>query len=239
MANRKQLQELLGYLHHVSQCVCVGCLMVIRVLSDLHAAYKTDPRQITLSDGFRKDLRWWKYQLDYWNGRSILDYSECTGIVTLDASKFGEVGNKPGLGAFNYQNGEFFHRPVPAHMVYWDIGDLELVNHIVVARVWGPSWAGLEITGFTDNQSAMHLLRHGRSRSAVRLDIAREFASLQQKYQFLWKSEYINTKDNTLSDCLSRWGNASARETFRKLTSAMHTAEIFIPDSFLNFTNDW
>jgi hypothetical protein len=239
LANRKQLQELLGYLHHVSQCVRVGRLMVSRMLSDLRAAYKTHPQQIKLSDGFRKDLRWWKFQLDFWNGKSILDYSERKGIVTLDASKYGDFGNKPGLGAFNFENYEYYHRPVPDYMVGWDIGTLELVNHLVVARVWGPSWAGLEIIGYTDNQSAMHLLRHGRSRSEHRLDIAREFASIQQEFKFLWNSDYVNTKDNVLSDCLSRWGSSSAREKFSQLTSGFPIAEIFIPDSFLNITNSW
>ena len=74
-----------------------------------------------------------------------------------------------------------------------------------MSRVWGPVWAGLEITGYTDNQSAMHLLRHGRSRSVHRLDIARKFASLQQQYQFLWTTEYVSTRDNVLSNCLPRW----------------------------------
>ena len=238
-ANRKQLQEILGYLHHVSQCVRVGRLMVSRMVADLREAYKICPKQIKLSDGFRKDLKWWKYQLDYWNGKSILDHSERKGIVTLDASKYGELGNKPGLGAYNFDNHEYYHRPVPDYMVNWDIGDLELVNHLVVARVWGPGWSGVEVTGFTDNQSAMHLLRHGRSRSELRLDIAREFASIQQHFQFLWKSVYVNTKDNILSDCLSRWGSSSARDTFFQHTSGFTTSEIFIPDSFLNITNFW
>ena len=239
LANRKQLQELLGYLHHVSQCVRVGRLMVSRMLADLRAAYKTSPQQIKLLNGFLKDLKWWKFQLDFWNGKSILDYSERKNIVTLDASKYGDYGNKPGLGAYNFDNHEYYHRPVPDYMVEWDIGTLELVNHLVVARVWGPSWAGLEVTGYTDNQSAMHLLRHGRSRSELRLDIAREFASIQQQFHFLWNSEYISTKDNVLSDCLSRWGSASAREKFVQLTSGFPTAEIFIPDSFLKITNSW
>ena len=124
-------------------------------------------------------------------------------------------------------------------MAGWDIGTLELVNHLVVARVWGPTWAGLEVTGYTDNQSAMHLLRHGRSRSELRLDIAREFASIQQNFQFLWNSDYISTKDNVLSDCLSRWGSASAREKFTRLTSDFHAREPFIPDSYFNITNSW
>ena len=58
-ANRKQLQELLGYLNHVSQCVRVGRLMVSRMLSDLRLAYGRDPQQIKLSAGFQKDLNWW------------------------------------------------------------------------------------------------------------------------------------------------------------------------------------
>ena len=238
-ANRKQLQELLGYLHHVSQCVRVGRLMVSRMLADLRASYKVWPHQTQLSDDFRKDLRWWKFQLDFWNGKSILDYSERKGIVTLDASKIGEYGNKPGVGAYNFDTNEYFHRPVPDHMLGWDIGSLELVNHVVVARVWGPTWAGVEVTGFTDNQSAMHLLRHGRSRSDVRLDIAREFASIQQEFNFLWKSDYVNTKDNILSDCLSRWGSASARKQFHQLTAGFSTSEIFIPDLYFSITNSW
>ena len=239
LANRKQLQELLGYLQHVSQCVRVGRLMVSRMLADLRAAYSVHPNQIKLSDGFRRDLKWWKLQLDFWNGRAILDYSERKGLVTLDASQFGETGSRPGLGAFNFDNNEFYHRPVPDHMVHWDIGALELVNHLVVGRVWGHTWSGLEIIGYTDNQSAMHLLRHGRSRSDLRLDIAREFASIQQHFKFLWKSEYVNTKDNILSDCLSRWGSASAREKFGQLTQGLSVRETFVPDSFLEITNDW
>ena len=238
-ANRKQLQELLGFLHHVSQCVRVGRLMVSRMLADLRAAYTAFPEQIKLSPGFRKDLRWWKHQLDFWNGKSIFDHSERMGIVTLDASKHGDYGNKPGLGAYNFENHEYYHRAVPGYMVDWDIGDLELVNHLVVARVWGPSWKGVEVTGLTDNQSAMHLLRHGRSRSELRLDIAREFASIQQSYQFLWNSDYVSTKDNLLSDCLSRWGCASARNKFFQHTSGFPTSEIFIPDSFLYISNHW
>ena len=103
----------------------------------------------------------------------------------------------------------------------------------------GHTWSGLEVIGYTDNQSAMHLLRHGRSRTEVRLDIAREFASIQQKYKFLWKSEYVSTKDNVLSDCLSRWGSASAREKFSQLTRGHSARETFVPDSFLFITNDW
>ena len=238
-ANKKQLQEVLGYLHHVSQCVRVGRLMVSRMLADLREAYTVFPQQIKLSDGFKKDLKWWKYQLEHWNGKSILDHSQKKGIVTLDASKYGHYNGKPGLGAYNFETNEYYHRPVPDHMLDWDIGDLELVNHLVVARVWGPTWAGVEVTGYTDNQSAMHLLRHGRSRSELRLDIAREFASLQQHFHFLWRSDYVSTKDNVLSDCLSRWGSASARELFAQHTAGIFTSEIFIPDSFLTINRTW
>ena len=160
-----------------------------------------------------------------------MDHSQRKGIVTLDASKYGELGSKPGLGAYNLETHKFYYRPVPDHMVDWDIGDLELVNHLVVARVWGPTWAGVEVTGYTDKQSAIHLLRHGRSLLQLRLDIAREFASLQQNFHFLWQAEYVNTKDNVLSDCLSRWGSTSARETFAQYTAGIHISEIFIPDS--------
>ena len=95
---------------------------------DLREAYTAFPNQ---SEGFIKDLNWWKYQSEHWNGISILDHSQRKGIVTLDASKYGELGSKPGLGAYNLETHKFYYRPVPDHI--WLTGTL-------VTWSWSTTW---------------------------------------------------------------------------------------------------
>ena len=137
------------------------------------------------------------------NGITILDHRRKTIWITMDASSKGGVGGRPWIGAFNFETNEYFHAPIPKWFPPLDIDDYELLVYIIVGIVWGPTWRGYEIDGYTDNQATQHLLNHGRSCSEIRLSLAREFAWQQSKYDFKWNSFYINTKNNVLSDSLS------------------------------------
>ena len=112
-ASRLELQQLLGVLNHLSGCILPGRLFVSRMLSDLRQAYKMDPKKITLSSGFRKDLQWWEGAMENNNGISILDHERKTIWITMDASSKGGVGGSPGIGAFNFETNEYFHAPIP------------------------------------------------------------------------------------------------------------------------------
>ena len=116
-----------------------------------------------------------------------------------------------------------------------DIADYALLVHVIVGIVWGPSWRGIEVDGYTDNQATQHLLRHGRSHSEIRLNLAREFWWQQSQFDFKWNSLYINTKNNVLSDCLSRWGDSKLRKLFYEQTEKLCPREIFIPENYFKF----
>lgn len=237
-ASRLELQQLLGVLNHLSGCINPGRLFVSRMLSDLRAAYKCEPRKVKLSPGFQKDLKWWEYAMENNNGISILDHERKSIKITMDASSKGEVDGRPGIGAYNFDTNEYFHTPLPKWFPAMDIADYELLVHIIVGIVWGPSWRGIELDGYTDNQATQHLLNHGRSNSEVRLNMAREFWWQQSRYDFKWNSYYINTKDNVLSDCLSRWGDSGQRRLFYEQTQDLSAREIFIPESYFRFKFD-
>ena len=234
-ASKLELQQLLGLLNHLSGCISPGRLFVSRMLTDLRHSYKIEPEKVKLSYGFKKDLEWWRQSLDNNNGISILDHQRRTIQITMDGSTKGEVGDKPGIGAYNFDNHEYFHSPIPDWLPPLDIADYELLVHVIAAVVWGPSWRGLEIDGYTDNQATQHLINHGRSSSQFRLSLAREFAWLQTQFDFRWNSLYINTKNNILSDALSRWGDPKQQERFHELTKGYNSTEIFIPESFFKF----
>ena len=177
----------------------------------------------------------------HYNGYAILDHRETGSIISMDASKKGEVGGRAGIAAFNFERQEFFHCPVPAHLQHLDIADLELLVHLVSARVWGHSWGGYNIQGFTDSQPTQHLLMHGRSnedKSPARLEMARQFWFLETKFDFVWQSEYVSTKNNHHSDALSRWGDYHQREKFYKLIENTAATEITISDDMFNFKDD-
>ena len=237
-ASRLEIQQLLGVLNHLSGCILPGRLFVSRMLSDLREAYKIEPRKVELSPGFRKDLKWWEIAMENNNGVYILDHHRKTIRITMDGSTKGEVDGRPGIGAFNFETNEYFHTPIPKWFPSLDIADYELLVHVIVGIVWGPSWRGYEVDGYTDNQATQHLLNHGRSSSELRLSLAREFWWQQSQYDFKWNSLYINTKHNVLSDCLSRWGDTRLRRVFYEQTQNLCAREIFIPENYFRFKFD-
>ena len=149
----------------------------------------------------------------------------------MDGSTKGEVDGRPGIGAYNFETNKYFHTPIPTWFPSLDIADYELLVHVIVGIVWGTSWHGCEVDGYTDNQSTQHLLNHGRLSSEIRLNLAREFWWQPTQYNFKWNSLYINTNNNVLSDCLSRWGDVKLRAVFHKQTQELCAREIFIPES--------
>ena len=120
-ATKTELQQLLGVLNHFSGCIKKGRLFVSRMLSDLRAAYCTSPHPVKLSDGFKKDLKWWKECMVDYNGYAILDHRETGSIISMDASKKGEVGGLAGIAAFNFDRQEYFHCPVPPWLQHLDV----------------------------------------------------------------------------------------------------------------------
>jgi hypothetical protein len=103
---------------------------------------------------------------------------------------------------------------VPAFMSKWFICDLELFAHIIAIWLWGPEWSRMRVWGLTDSEPSELLLRHGRSRVDLRIQLARVIASLEHRLSFCWVSGPIRSADNVLPDCLSRWGDPEHRDTF-------------------------
>lgn len=212
-ATKRELQSLCGKLLHCSRVVTPGRLHLNRMLNtQKRASILGTP--VPLDSNFRADLQWWIRNLSNWNGISILEFTPTVAMVTVDASKTGWYNEEPGLGAFNFNNGEYFKCGVPAEYRDLHINNLELLVHIVCGNVWGPSWQGLEIPGKTDNEATELFLRHGRSPVDIRLAMGRTFTEMQHRWSFRWIPGRISTEDNILADCLSRWPAAARQEQF-------------------------
>ena len=123
---------------------------------------------------------------------------------------------KPGLGAYNHENHEYFAVTPPAEYADMEIADLELLAHVVSINLWAPTWTGYDVAVHTDNQACWYLLKNGRSRQDRRLHMSRSIATAGIKSQFRLISEWIPTTENNLADALSRFGDPVQRSKFHE-----------------------
>ena len=160
-----------------------------------------------------RDSKWWITALQERNGVHFLEHSSDL-VLAMDASTNGWMGNLPGLGAFNFETGEYWHGPPPQIYLHLRIEDLELLCHIVSCNIWSSQWSSLRVLGKTDNKSCFYLLENGRSREDLRLRMARFVAAKQVQHDFLWTAEWLSTHENKIPDALSRWSSDKHKTMF-------------------------
>jgi hypothetical protein len=233
-ATKRQLQQLLGKLLHASHVIRPGRLHLTRMLDNLRRAGGLD--QPMLLDGhFRADVEWWLDNMSSWNGVSILVFSSHHNKVALDASSNGWTDGGPGLGGYNFVTNEYFKCGVPQNMSNWHINELELLAHLICARLWGESFRGQEVWGLTDNEACEWFLRIGRSRTGLCIQMGRTFTSLQHRMGFLWVPGPVRSTENVLPNCCSRFGDLERRRTFWTTVASMGvtpTERHVVPEMF-------
>ena len=183
LATKRELQQLLGYLLHCSRVVRPGRLYVSRMLDTLRRAKELDVA-VPLDTNFHLDIEWWRENLKDWNGVGFLVYPDAGDVVALDASLQGWLDGGPGISGFNFINNQWFKCGIPLSLQKLSLGiaELELLGHLLCARVWGHQWRGLRIRGLTDNEACEHFIKNLRSRISIRLSMARAFNTMEHKF---------------------------------------------------------
>ena len=208
------------------------------MLNTLRRAKQLDvPVPIDLN--FWLDVKWWLENLENWNGVSFLEFSDFQNKIALDASTDGWLDGGPGLSGYNYMLDEFFMCGIPTECAHFKIADLELLAHLLCARVWGPGWSGLKVWGLTDNKSCELFLKNGRSRINHRVQMSRLLTSMEHRWHFLWFPDYIRSEKNILPDCGSRWRDPERRQTFWATCCQMGVSpqQIPIPREYFDIYN--
>ena len=208
----KQLCSLAGRLVYAAGVITSGRLFLNRVLATKRRA-STSGLDVILDAAFFEDINWWIDAIQLRNGVSFLEFSATTHVAK-DASSDGWYEGLPGIGIFNFSNNEFVSCTPPPHLQSLIIADLELLAHVVAGNLWGPSWNGHQVTGETDSAACFYLLKNGRTRHQIRLQMSRHFATLQVEHNFKWETKWISTHLNVLPDALSRWGDPKYRKIF-------------------------
>ena len=191
--SKRDLQSLLGSLLCVSKCVKNVRFFLNRMLQLLRD--NVDTRKIPITAEFKSDLAWLNSFLPHYNGATHYYQSYCHSEVHLGACLTGLVG---AYGSMVYA------LPIPKGYLNYNIAQLEILNIIVVIKVWATHWANRRIRIHCDNMAVMEILSSGRGRDPALALIARNIWLICAIFHIQIVVLHIPGKSNILAD-LSRW----------------------------------
>lgn len=156
----RQLESLIGHLHHAAKVAWPGRTFVRRMF-DLLCCFRSRDHPIHLNGEFHKDIQWWSHSVVSWHGVRFwlfLGMSASTDVeVTSDAT--GSLG----FGA--YFRNEWFSGAWGPSQSNQSIAYKELFPVVVASHVWGPRWHRCHVLFRSDNEAVVHILIHRKFRA--------------------------------------------------------------------------
>lgn len=197
---KKELQSLIGVLHHACKVVWPGRTFLRRMI-DLLKLFKRGDHPIRLNVEFRRDLQWWLKFFNQWNGISFFLIPSLvpppTVCVGSDAS--GAIGYGAYLGA-QWFNGKWLPQQLSLSIAY-----KELFPVVLAAHVWGYLWERQRVLFKVDNQSVVAILNSRTSRDPDIMALMRSLLFAAARFSFSFSAEHVPGVTNGVADALSRF----------------------------------
>ena len=216
-----ELQSLIGVLSFAASCVREGRLFFSRLLNLL----KECDKSITLSDEAKRDIRWWHTFLVDYNGVSLIP-SQVWNALDIEISTDSCLS---GCGAVSKEHFMHFEIPDTIKVQGKYINQFELYAVLIAVREWKEQIKNLNVLLYCDNQTTVQVLQSGKVSCPFMQKCLREIRFHSAKFNFRVRAVYLNTSDNRLADCLSRWHLASNySKTFLDLTKNLNLTETIV-----------
>jgi hypothetical protein len=150
VCRRKELESLVGLLHHACKVIRPGRSFLRRMITLLSSM--NDRHVIRLNRAFRADLAWWRMLAANWNGTGLIPQDGTTPSTTL----FTDASGSWGCGAFWNQRWLQFHWSESA--AHLPISVKEMLPIIMAAATWGAQWHSQLVACYCDNQAVVATL---------------------------------------------------------------------------------
>ena len=99
-----------------------------------------------------------------------------------------------------------------------NITHYEMVNILVVLRLWGQEWRGRSVIIKTDNMAVVNICKSGYTRDMELAAYIRNIWLITASLDIWLVVEHIRGKQNVMADLLSRWtGNQIEKQLLDKL----------------------
>ena len=197
---KKELQSLIGLLHHACMVVWPGRTFLRRMI-DLLSCFRNDSHPIRLNVEFRKDLAWWVEFFGQWNGISFFLFPTLEPLP--DFAVCSDASGVIGYGAFmdnEWFNGRWSPLQLPLSIAY-----KELFPVVLAAHVWAPHWSRRRILFHVDNEAVVHILNSRTSKDPNIMHLLRSLLKVAACLSFTFAAVHVPGKTNGIADALSRF----------------------------------
>ena len=227
---RRELESLIGLLHHAARVVRPGRSFIQRLIFHLRGG-RQDNHFIRLNKEARADIHWWQAFLELWNGVTILSPVRPRVSLTSDAS------GSWGCGA--YSDNGWFQVQWPTQCANADISFKELLPIVLAVMAWGNKWRGYHVCCRCDNEAVVSILASRTSRNSSLMHLLRCLFFFEAYYNIHITASHIPGHTNVLADDLSR----NRLSSFFTQAPHMHKLPAPLPlmglDLLLDIELDW
>ena len=197
---KRQLQSLIGHLHHAAKVVWPG-RGFIRCMIYLLRHFHREDHPIRISAEFKKDLRWWLQYLASWNGVYFWVYPGLSPPINLEMSS--DASGSLEFGAIF--GSHWLYGKWPSVLQSSSIEYKELFPIVVSAHIWGPSWFRQVVLFRCDNESVVYILNSRSSTAPNVMHLLRALLMKAATHNFFFTAQHIAGSDNKIPDALSRF----------------------------------
>lgn len=220
----KELQSLLGHLHHASKVVWPGRTFIRRILN-LLSCFRHPDHCIRINMEFQRDLAWWHQFLDSWNGVSFWLYPGVPVISDVVVSS--DASGSIGYAAF--YNQQWFNRVWSPSQLVQSIAFKELFPIVIAAHVWGSQWSRQHVLFKCDNEAVVYMLNKRTSKIPAIMQLLRHLLFAAAHHNFSFSSEHLSGVNNCVADALSRFN----WQAFHHLAPMAHHLPTVLPSNLL------
>eukprot|EP00731_Ephydatia_muelleri_P014516 Em0008g236a len=196
VCRRKELESLVGLLHHACTIVRPGRSFLRRMIALLSTA--NDRHVIRLNRAFRADLAWWHMLAANWNGTGLIPQDR----ITLTVKLYTDAAGSWGCGAS--WNQQWFQVQWSEAATPLPISVKEMLPIIMAAATWGAQWHGQLVACYCDNQAVVATLTTRSSKEERLAHLLRCLFYFEARFQFELRGIHIPGAQNQAADALSR-----------------------------------
>lgn len=223
--HKKQLQSLIGVLHHACKVVWPGRTFLRRMI-DLLRCFRKDDHPIRLNAEFKRDLKWWLDFFNQWNGISFFLLPNLLPPPTVCVGS--DASGTLGYGA--YINSEWFNGRWSPKQTPLSIAYKELFPVVLAAHVWGHNWRRQRILFKVDNEAVVAILNSRTSRDPHIMVLLRSLLFASARFGFTFSAEHVAGVHNGIADALSRFN----MQVFQSLAPNANQDPVEIPAQLLS-----
>ena len=237
-ATLREIQQICGLLNFFGKCIVPGRAFTRRMYALTQNKFKPH-HHIDLTSEFKADLNVWLQFMAHQSlvARPLADLSTKARCVRVNF--FTDASRNKELGCGGISGKSWFHMrwdPLFIQNYSPSIAYLELFALTVGVTLWIHKYQNRKIAIFCDNQSVMHMVNRTTSKCKNCMFLIRHIVLLSLIHNVKIQVKYVTSKNNLLSDCLSR----NKLKLFKKLAGRrVHRIPDPVPAKFVNMASFW